>query len=179
MPYFWLRNTRRHRGNACASSCQVSTLQRSRRSIGRTHFITAYRSSIRFRSSCVGEHGERTTRCVSGQKPDATDHVCAPVEILDSGLTHHRKATLQLGQIFPGQYLVRRSGAAGHDRENLNTVGEIKDRTLLGLAKGPEWMGTSDLRSEPYQSVKEIFHQPLRDQDRWPVASAWLSMGAQ
>ena len=46
IPYFSCRNPRRRSGTALASSCQVSTLQRIRRSTGRTHFITAYQASI-------------------------------------------------------------------------------------------------------------------------------------
>lgn len=49
-------------------------------------------------------------------RPDATDHVCALVEILDNRLAHHREAALQLRQIFPAEHFVRRSGTARHDR---------------------------------------------------------------
>lgn len=46
MPYFSPRKVSRPRGSAVASSCHVRTLQRIRRSTGRTHFITAYQPSI-------------------------------------------------------------------------------------------------------------------------------------
>ena len=41
IPYFSPRNSRRLVGSGLASSCQVSILQRMRRSTGHTHFITA------------------------------------------------------------------------------------------------------------------------------------------
>lgn len=46
IPYLSPRNPRRLRGSALASSCHVRTLQRTRSSTGRTHFITAYHASI-------------------------------------------------------------------------------------------------------------------------------------
>src|SRR5882724_5049679 len=60
-----------------------------------------------------------------------TDHVGAPVEILDSRLTHHREAALQLCQILPAKHLVRRSGTPGHGAPHLSARGTS---TLLNNA---------------------------------------------
>src|SRR5258708_9930197 len=70
-------------------------------------------------------------------RPDATDKVCAPVEILDSRLTHHREAALQLCQISSAENLVRRSRTASHDRENGITKRRTKDEYIYlpGSAK--------------------------------------------
>ena len=46
MPHLWPGNARRRRCKTFASSCQVRTSHRGRRSTGRTHFITAYQASI-------------------------------------------------------------------------------------------------------------------------------------
>ncbi len=47
-------------------------------------------------------------------RPDATDKVRAPVEILHGGRAHHREASLQICQILPAEHLVRRSGTPSH-----------------------------------------------------------------
>jgi hypothetical protein len=53
----------------------------------------------------------------AGEVPrlDATDHVCALVEILHSGHAHYGKSTLQFSQILLGENLVRWSRTPGHD----------------------------------------------------------------
>ena len=47
IPYFKSRKARNCFGNAAESSCQVRILHLVLRSVDRTHFMTAYQSSIR------------------------------------------------------------------------------------------------------------------------------------
>ena len=67
---------------------------------------------------------------------NAAGRVGVLIEVLDGGRAHHRKALLQLRQIFSAEHLFWRSGTPGHDRENGITRRRTKGELSLLLPEG-------------------------------------------
>jgi Leucine-rich repeat (LRR) protein len=72
-------------------------------------------------------------------RPDATDKVRAPVEIVHGGRAHHRQASLQICQILPAEHLVRRSGTPGHARKWYHD--KANERRTVARVSGGCWCG--------------------------------------
>jgi hypothetical protein len=97
----------------------------------------------------------------AGEMPrsDPTDHERTPVEILDSGLAHHREASLQLGQIFPAEHFVRRSGTPGHDAGILSDSLFIRlcariNKTVRGMTRNCGF--NQDGQSDKAKAIRKL-----------------------